>query len=508
MSNNQFVFNPFSNPAFEMIKKLLFILFLFMGCLVIFHEPVFASWHQRLTLDEVVAMARQQSPDAFAARHRYLGSYWQYRSHQASYLPHLHFDATMPNLNRTISAITLPDGSDAFVRRSLASSSGTLSLSQSVGLTGGRLFISSGLQRIDVFREDGSEASYLSTPVNVGFIQPILTHNRLKWERQIEPLRYKEARRQYVESLENISLRATNYFFDLLLAQINLEINKLNLSANDTLYRIAQGRYRLARIAENELLQMELNLLNSEANLEQSRIHYEGALFRFRSYLGLSGEQTPELVPPVVIPDLQIDVSVALAEARNNRSDIIANQRQLLEAESQVSQAKSDSRISANLYAVFGLNQTASDLPSAYRNLLDQQQLTFGVSVPVLDWGVSKGRVRMAESNRELVNTMVNQAMVDFEQEVLLLVMEFNMLKNQLELAQKADIIAQKRYDVTRERFLSGRIDITELNLSLEEKDRAKQRYLYALRTYWSGFYQMRHLTLYDFLNDQPIEVE
>jgi hypothetical protein len=59
----------------------------------------------------------------------------------------------------------------------------------------------------------------------------------------------------------------------------------------------------------------------------------------------------------------------------------------------------------------------------------------------------------MAESNRELVNATVNQAFVDFEQEVFLRVMEFNMLKSQLEIAQKADIIAEKRYEVTRERF-------------------------------------------------------
>jgi len=82
------------------------------------------------------------------------------------------------------------------------------------------------------------------------------------------------------------------------------------------------------------------------------------------------------------------------------------------------------------------------------------------------------------------------------------------MLKSQLEIAQKADIIAEKRYAVSKERFLIGRIDIIELNIALEEKDRSKQRYLAALRTFWAGFYEMRRLTLYDFLNNQPLEVD
>ncbi|MFP4064732.1 MAG: TolC family protein, partial [Bacteroidales bacterium] len=110
--------------------------------------------------------------------------------------------------------------------------------------------------------------------------------------------------------------------------------------------------------------------------------------------------------------------------------------------------------------------------------------------------------------NRELVDATANQAMVDFEQEVFLQVMRFNMLDHQLEVAEKADVIAEKSYEVTRQRFMIGRIDIIELNLALEEKDRAKQRYLTALRNYWRGFYEMRRLTLYDFVNDRPLTAD
>ncbi len=461
-----------------------------------------------LSLEEVVEIAKRQSPDAMMARHRYRGSYWQHRTFRASYLPNLRFDATIPNLNRTISPITLPDGSDIFVRRSLATSSGSLSLNQTIGPTGGRLFMRSGLERIDLIRDDETVVSYLSTPINIGYQQPIFAFNPHKWERRIEPIRFEEAKREYLESMEDIAIRASNLFFDLLLAQINKEINEFTLHSNDTLYRIAQGRYELGRIAENDLLQMELNVLNAEANLEQSVIDYEGAIFRFRSFLGFEEVETLELLPPEEPHRLQIDVGVALAEARTNRAHALSQERQMLEAESQVDQARAENRFNASLFAVYGLTQSADDFSEAYRNPMDQQQLTIGIQIPILDWGVSRGRVRMAESNRELVNTMVNQALVDFEQEIFLRVMEFNMLESQLEVARRADLIAEKRYEVTRERFLIGRIDIIELNLALEEKDRAKQRYLSALRNYWRGFYQMRRLTLYDFVKDKPISVE
>ncbi len=475
---------------------------------ILFAAPAIASDSRYLTLEEVIKIAREQSPDAMMARHRYRGRYWQFRTFRAGYLPNLRFDATIPNLNRSISSITLPDGSDTFIRRSLATSSGNLSLNQTIGLTGGQIFMSSGLQRIDLIRDDGNQVSYLATPVNIGYRQPIFSYNPFKWERKIEPIRYEEARRQYMENLEEISIRATNIFFDLLLAQINKEINEINLASNDTLYQISKGRYELGRIAENELLQMELNVLNSEAALEQSFIDYEAAMFRFRSFLALDETRSMELLPPAEPHEITVDVGVALAEARQNRAAILAQQRQQLEAESQVDQARAENRFNVDLFAVYGLTQSAGDFGDAYRNPMDQQQLTIGLQIPILDWGVSKGRVRMAESNRELVQTTVNQALVDFEQEVFLRVMEFNMLDNQLEIARKADVIAEKRYEVTRQRFLIGRVDIIELNLALEEKDRAKQRYLAALRNYWRGFYEMRLLTLYDFVNDRPLSVD
>ncbi len=471
-------------------------------------SPLNAAERRHLTLEEVVEIAKRQSPDALMARHRYRGSYWQHRTFRASYLPNLRFDATIPNLNRTISPITLPDGSDIFIRRSLATSSGSLTLNQTIGPTGGRLFVRTGLERIDLIRDDEIESSYLATPINIGYQQPIFAFNPHKWERRIEPVRYEEAKREYIESMEDIAIRASNLFFDLLLAQINKEINEFTLNSNDTLYQIARGRYELGRIAENDLLQMELNVLNAEANLEQSVIDYEGAIFRFRSFLGFDEVEALELLPPEEPHRLRIDVGVALAEARSNRAHALTQERQMLEAESQVDQAKAENRFNASLFAIYGLTQSAEDFGDAYRNPMDQQQLTIGVQIPILDWGVSRGRVRMAESNRELVNTMVNQAMVDFEQEIFLRVMEFNMLESQLEVARRADLIAEKRYEVTRERFLIGRIDIIELNLALEEKDRAKQRYLSALRNYWRGFYQMRRLTLYDFVKDQPIQVD
>ncbi|OQA01987.1 MAG: multidrug resistance outer membrane protein MdtQ [Bacteroidetes bacterium ADurb.Bin408] len=363
------------------------------------------------------------------------------------------------------------------------------------------------MQRIDLIR-DSLVTSFSSTPISIGINQPLFGYNAFRWERRIEPLRYEEARRQYIEDRENTAIKATNYFFDLLNAQINVQISETNYSNNDTLYKIAKGRYNLGKIAENELLEMELNFLNAEASLEQNKIDYQSALFRFRSFLSLKDTLPVELSLPLETPVCSVLPQKAIEEALKNRPDALAHRRNLLEADRDLAKAKADNRFNINVFGVYGLTQTAEGFNNVYKAPLDQQQLVIGFQLPILDWGVSKGKIKMAESNRELVKTNVEQAVIDFEQEIFLKAMQYNMLAKQLEIAAKADTIAQKRYEVTKQRFLIGRIDIIPLNLAQEAKDLAKQSFINSLRNFWVSYYEMRKLTQYDFLKNKKIEAD
>lgn len=462
----------------------------------------------KFTLEDVISLAKEQSPMAILAKHRFRGSYWQYRTHVAKFLPGLSLTSTIPDLTRSIDRITLPDGSDAFVERKVANSTVDLSLTQNIGLTGGSIFMSSGLQRIDLLGVTKDNTSYLSTPVSIGFRQPIKAHNSYKWEKKIEPLRYEEAKKDYIDAMENVSQRAVNYFFNLALAQVNLKIAEMNYSNNDTLYRIAQGRYNIGTIAENDLLQMELSLLNAGTALNEARIQLEIQKFQLRSFLGYNETINIELLVPVDIPEVEVDVAFALTEAKNNNPEILSLERQLLEARRDVAQAKAEKGLTANLYATFGLTQQAALIGEVYSNPEDQERLRIGLEIPVIDWGMGKGRYRMAQSNQEVVRTNVQQAETDFEQEVMLQVMQFNLQDDQLRIAAKADTIAQNRYEVTKQRFLIGNVDVLDLNVALTEKDTAKRGYLSALRDYWSYFYNIRQLTLFDFIAGAPLSAQ
>ena len=462
-----------------------------------------------LRFEDVITIAKTQSPDGLVAKNKYLGSYWKYRSYKASYMPMLTFDGTLPNINRSISKITLSDGSEIFKEQRSADYSMQMSLSKIIGITGGQLFLNSGIQRLDLYDNSTmTSTSYLSTPVSVGYRQPIFNYNPYRWERKIEPILYDEAKQSYIEDREQLSIKAANLFFDLLDAQIRTNIARINQANNDTLYKIAQGRYNLGKIAENELLQLELSLLNSNLQVEQTRNDVEVTHFKLKSFLGMRGDEKIELVIPKQMPDYKVDATKAIAEARRNSSEVLSYQRKLLEAQSSVNKAKMENRFNANLYAMYGLTQSAIEFENAYKNPQDQQQLSLGIQIPILDWGLARAKIKMAESNEELVNTQVAQQKIDFDQQILIKVMQFNMQHSQLTIAAKADTIGEKRFEVTKARYMIGKVDITELNIAMTEKDRATQDYIAALRSFWNTYYEIRKLTLFDFVENKQLGVD
>ncbi len=111
-------------------------------------------------------------------------------------------------------------------------------------------------------------------------------------------MKYEAAKLTYINTMERVSQQSVRYFFDLALAQINLEIAEKNLANSDTLYQIAQGRYQLGTIAENDLLQLELSRLNSETQYNEATIDLELRKSRLRSFLGFNERVSLKLILP------------------------------------------------------------------------------------------------------------------------------------------------------------------------------------------------------------------
>lgn len=480
---------------------------LIIAILLLLSVNVQAQEQRTLTLEESIEIAKENSPLARAANFGLISAKWRYKSFRADLLPSLTLGGDAPNYNKSIFSNVQDDGTVTFSSRTQSEASVDLSIQQSIMPTGGNLSLSSGITRLGIF---AGENTYLwqSTPLVASIRQPIFQFNSLKWRNKIEPLRYQIAQKQYVEDMEDLAFNTTQSFFDFLLAKINIEVAEFNVTVNDSIYNISQGRYQVGSIAENDLLQSELALRNAETSLTTARLNFQRAEENFKALLGIPDQVSIEVSTPEEAPVLDIDVEKALELAQENNSTSLEFELNEIQANQAYDQARKEAGFSATIQASYGLNQTSDTFDRLYEDPQNRQFFTLGFEIPIFNWGKNTAEIQAARNQQVSTANTIAYQKLQFDLNVRSTVREFSQLQSQVDLAEISDEIAERRYEVAKNRYLIGKIDVTNLFIAQNEKDSARRSYIQALRNYWTGYYNLRRLTLYDFERNAPIVMD
>ena len=477
-----------------------------LSCLVLL--PFVASAQTdtlRLTLDDCIAMARRQSVDAAVALGELRSAYWQWRSYKADLLPEVSLQATLPSYNKRYSSYQQADGGLSFVRNDYLGLDGSLNITQKLWPTGGTLSVESSL---DYLHQTGSGISsptgggreganqLMSLPVAITLSQPLFGANHQKWNRRIEPLRYREAQARFLTETEQVAMQAISLYFGLLLAGEQVNIARQNLQTAEKLYEVAQAKRRMGSISENDVLQMRLDALTARSALTNSESAWQARQFALRSFLDVETDIMPAV--PEEIPQLHLDYEDVLGHALRNNALATTMRRRQLEADYAVASARAN-RQSINLYAQLGYTGTGDNMSSAYSHLLSNEVVQVGITIPLLDWGKRKGQRKLAESNRDIVQGQIRQQSQEFRQNIFILTEQFNNQAEQLRIACEADTIARRRYHTNVETFKIGSISTLELSDAQKAKDQARQNRIQQLFNYWYYYYQLRSIALWDF---------
>ena len=461
----------------------------------------------RLTLEDCIVMARRQSVDAAVALGELRSAYWAWRSYKADLLPEMSLSANVPTYNKRYSTYQREDGTHSYVRNDFMEVDGSLYVSQKIWPTGGTLSVESSLDWLRQMSGDtsGDKNQFMSMPIALTLSQPLFGVNSVKWNRRIEPLRYREAKASFLAETEQVAMRAISLFFNLLLANENVYIAEQNLQNAEKLYEVAKAKREMGTISQNDVLQMRLNMLNAQSSLTSTESSRKARMFELKAFLDVEEDILP--IVPEKIPEVTLVYQDVLNHALENNAFATTMRRRQLEADYSVAYAKGNQR-SVTLYAQVGYTGTASRMNEAYRDLLSKEVVQVGVSLPLLDWGKRRGQVKVAESNREIVRNQVRQQSQEFNQNLFVLTEQFNHQRQQLRIAEEADTIAQRRYHTNVETFKIGSISTLELSDAQTAKDEARQNRLAQLFNYWYYYYQLRSITLWDFERNQNINVD
>ncbi|MDR0507644.1 MAG: TolC family protein [Dysgonamonadaceae bacterium] len=467
--------------------------------------PVFAQ--KRMTLQETIELATDSSLQAFSSKNLYLSSYWEYRSFRAARLPSLNLEMTPIRYNRDfVRRYDSEANIDIYRQQQSLYSFGNLSIKQNLDLTGGTFFIDSELGYMKNFGEN-TYSQFSSVPIRIGYSQSLFGFNSFKWEKKIEPLKYEKAKKKLLYNLESIAEQSTQYFFNLAMAQSKYDIAKENVLSSDTLLHIGMERQKIASISQADLLTLELDLVNARNTLKNAEIDLKRAMFGFVSFLNLDKTTVIELDLPERPQHPVIDADLALQQAKENHPDFLAYKQQILEAEREVERTQRSSNFDASVSASIGFNQVASDFSGVYKNPLEQDVVSIGIKIPLVDWGERKGRANMAKNNLNVTKISVQQNELSLEEDVLMTVNDFNVQQDLIRSAEEALRLANTAYEATKQRFVIGKADISSLTLALNRQKDAQNNYISALRNYWMSYYKIRKMTLYDFERREPLSL-
>ena len=458
-----------------------------------------------LSLEQTIALAGDSSLEAFRSKNVYMSSYWEYRAFKAGRLPSLTLNLVPGQYDRTIiKRYDSESNLDIYRPQQTFEAYGGLSVEQNFDLLGGTFFLNTNLDYLRNFG-DNTYTQYTSAPVRIGYMQNLIGYNTFKWQKKIEPLKYEKAKKQLAYDLENTAGLAASYFFSLAMAQAEYDLAEENMRNTDTLYFIGEERYKIAAINQSELLTLKLDRINAVNSLKTANITLKRAMFAMTSFLNMDKNTPIRLRLPSYPKSMDISAEKALEEARANNPDLLGYKQNILEMQQQVDRTRKESMFNASINASVGFNQVAGSLSDVYRDPLRQDIVSLNISIPLIDWGVRRGRYNMARNNLNVTEITARQGEIKIEEDVIMTVGDFNIQKDLISSAEEALVIADDAYARTRQRFIIGQADISALTLSRQRQQEASRNYISALENYWISYFKIRRLTLFDFEYNMPI---
>ncbi|NLJ01545.1 MAG: TolC family protein, partial [Bacteroidales bacterium] len=314
----------------------------------------------------------------------------------------------------------------------------------------------------------------------------------------------------------NLVYQVSSAYYNLLSLQRSTEIAHLDLERQLEAHEISQNKYAAGLIREVDALQMEVDLAEAQNNHDIAILNEVSAKNSFKELLGLDLNDSitlnNELMYDIVIvyPVLAVDMAL------KNRLEVREQEIQIELQKLNIKQQRANGMIRGSIDAYFeraGVDQQTgvgllSSIKNSYSNLLERNA-SYGVgltiTIPILDWGENRALVRASESRLKQYNYRKEEVEREIETEVKNLIAGINSNLKRLQVLEKNVLVAEKSFEITRQRFADGDIDSQGLALERNRLNNAYTSHLRAYINYQLSLADLTRKTFYDFRNHHEV---
>jgi len=459
-----------------------------------------------------IALAKEKSKTMLKLKQSLAGVGYDLRAATSKFKTHVNLDLVAPRYSKTVRQFEDSLGLH-FYPVSQNTMSGYLTINQPLP-TDGALFIRSGMENITDYYY-GKRNSQLTSII--GLNQPIeafFGYNNISMGYKQAKLNYDRSFKQLKRAELDLVYNISQSFFTLLSYHERLNIAKLTLQRQKEAYEIAQSKYKAGLIREVEALQMEVDLGDALNSQDIANVNYLSQVTLFKEELGMELKDSIVIKTDLDYKTVNVDAEKAVSLALENRLELKEDEINIELNNMDIKRRKAEGRINGDIsfnYEFKGVNQDARSLPvettlSNTWNDLQRRPGNLGVgltiSIPLIDWGENRARVHSAEAtlNQNLIQLSGDK--ISIERDVRTTVNRLQSNLRRLQLLEKTVVIAEKSFEISRQRYSNGDIDSQAMALERERLNTAYVTRLDAFINYKLFLADIMRKTFYDFERD------
>ncbi len=470
--------------------KKISIAFLFIGL-------GFSSMSQKLlTLEQTLEIAYVNSPDIIMQKLSLEQSQENLKAQRAAMKSRFAFDVEPLSYsnNRSYSA-----DFQEWRNYSDFQSSGTFSVRQPIVATDGTVTLSNRFGYQSSALNDGDAANTFSNNLQLRIDQPILSYNSIKMTLETLELNLENTMMSFAMQKLNIERSVTQLFYNVYSQQQSLNIAKEEFKNQQKSYEIIKNKVDAGLVAKEELWQAELNLANAKSSVYNSEVSLENSKDNLKKTVGMPLDEDFNVLSNVEVQTVNVALPDAIDYALKQRMELRQRQINIQTAQFELIRTKDNNKFKGNVGLSVGLQGIGDGLGSMYNTPRDNENISLSFEIPIWDWGQRKAQIRSSEISIEQAEINLEQEKINIEINIRQVYRNLINLANQIEIAKKSAVNAERTYELKVEEYENG--DLTSMDLSLYQNQlsSSKNDLTGALINYKIELLNLKIQTLWDF---------